>query len=72
MRNDSYLKIALVITSIIISLSLFSNLSNKQKISGFEPATTSGLKSKDTDNIRKLLDEGKLSTKEALFYEKTY
>ncbi len=70
MKNDNYLKIALAITLIIISVFLFSNLSNEQKINKSEPATELELKSKDADNIRELLDEGKLSAKEALFYEK--
>jgi len=72
MKNDSYLKIALIITSIIIALSLFSNLSNEQKISKSEPATELNPKNKNADNIRKLLSEGKLSAKEALFYNKTH
>ena len=72
MKNDNYLKIALISTSILIALSLFPDLSHKQKISKSEPATELNPKNKNIDNIRKLLNEGKLSAKEALFYDKMY
>ena len=70
MKSDNYLKIALIITLIIISLSLFSNLSDEQRIIKPRPAAELEVRSKNADIIKKLIDEGKLSAKEALFYEK--
>ncbi len=64
--KDKFLKLAFSITAIIVITSIISNISPRsQKVSEQKQS----LSTSEIEKIKKLIQEGKLSDKEAMFYK---
>lgn len=64
--KDNFLKLAFSITAIIVITSIISNISpQSQKVS----EQKQNLSTSEIEKIKKLIQEGKLSDKEAMFYK---
>lgn len=68
-KSDKYLKIALTLTGCIIFLTIFWNILPREKTYLGELAVKLELENVYSKKIKKLIQEGKLSNKEAMFYE---
>lgn len=64
--KDKFLKFAFLITAIVVITSIISNLSpQSQKVSEEKKQS---LSTSEIEKIKKLIQEGQLSDKEAMFY----
>ena len=69
MKGDSFFRYAFVLTALIIILSIWSNLGKEFMQAPQKVEVQFQVESKLLQRIKKLIKEGKLSDKEAMYYE---
>jgi hypothetical protein len=69
MKGDKFFRYAFVLTALIIILSIWSNLGKEFRQAPQKIEVQFQLESKLLQRIKELIKEGKLSNKEAMYYE---